>query len=194
LKELGVTDIAIGVETGSERMMALINKDETKEDMLHAARCLASTGIRPRYYFIVGFPTETHREMMATLDFADELCRIHGGNCNIPIYNFTPFPGTALFDTAVAEGLCIPKRMGEWEKFTVSNSGSTELQNLYHIAGFHFHQQPGSKTDLNFPGKRRLIIRPFEILCDLRWRLRFFQCFGLEKSCIEFILKHFRKH
>lgn len=193
LKELGMTDVAIGVETGSERMMAFIDKDETKDDVLHAARCLATTGIRPRYYFIVGFPTETSDEMMETLDFADELCSIHRGNCNIPIYNFTPFPGATLFDVAVAEGMRIPKRMEEWETFTVSNSGSAEMQNLYHIAGFHFHQQQGSKTDLNFPGKRRWIIRPFEMLCDLRWRLRFFLYFGLEKLCIEFILKHFRK-
>lgn len=193
LKDLGVTDISIGVETGSTRLMEFINKGETKEDIRHAARYLVKVGIRPRYYFIVGFPTETRAEMMETLAFADELYRLHNGNCHIPIYNFTPFPGVTLFDEAVKAGMKIPQRMRDWEEFTVSNSGTKELQNLYLIAGFHFHQQPGSKTDLNFPGARRWLIRPFERLCDLRWHYRFFKGFALEKFLMEFLLKHFRK-
>jgi len=198
LNALGVTDLAIGVETGSDRLMAFIEKDETKEDILHAARCLAAVGIRPLYSFIVGFPTETKDETIATLNFADELHGIHGGNCNISLYNFTPYPGATLFAEAVKQGMRIPEKMGEWETFTretviTNNSMSKEFRNLYHISGLHFHQQPGSKTDKNFPGKRRWLIKPFERLCDFRWRHRLFKWFSLEKFCIEFILKNLKK-
>lgn len=193
LKELGVTDISIGVETGDPRLMEFIQKGETLEDFRHAARCLAAVDIRPRYYFIVGFPTETRIEMERTLSFADELHHIHGGNCNIVIYNFTPFPGVTLFEEAVKQGMKVPRRMQDWAKFTINNSGTKEMQNLYLIGGFHFHQRPGSKTDLNFPGRRRWLIWPFERLCDLRWHHRFFKWFALEKFMIEFLLKHFRR-
>ena len=193
LSELGVTDIAMGVETGNERLMKFIKKDETKEDILHAAKCLSENSkIRPRYYFVIGFPTETLEERNETLAFADRLYEIHKGNCNIPIYNFTPFPGITLHAVSVALGMRVPQRMAEWANFTVSNSGTKEMQNLYHIAGFHFHQQPGSKTDINFPGMRRWLIKPFEKLCDLRWRMRYFKHFTFEKFMIEFLLKYFR--
>ncbi|MEI6288239.1 MAG: radical SAM protein [bacterium] len=193
LKDLGVTDIAIGVETGSARLMDFIDKAETKEEIVHAARCLSAVGIRPRYYFIIGFPTETAEERLETYDFADCLYKIHQADCNIVFYNFTPFPGIALYESAIKNGMEVPKSLGEWEQFTICNSGSKELQNVYYIAGFHFHQQPGSKTDLNFPGSRRLLIRPFERICDLRWRLRYFKNFAMEKAAIEFLLRHFRK-
>ncbi|MFA5062274.1 MAG: methyltransferase domain-containing protein [Patescibacteria group bacterium] len=193
LSELGVTDIAMGVETGSERLMKFINKAETKEDILHAAKCLSeNSNIRPRYYLIIGFPTETLAERNETFAFADQLYEIHKGNCNIPIYNFTPFPGITLHSVAVAHGMRVPERMSEWENFTVSNSGSNEMQSVYHIAGFHFHQKPGSKTDINFPGMRRWLVKPFEKLCDIRWRKRYFKYFGVEKFILEFLLKYCR--
>lgn len=193
LKRLGVTDVSIGVETGSARLMEYINKGETKEEIVMAAKHLSKAEIRPRYYFIVGFPTETRDEMHETLEFADELYRIHKANCNLVIYNFTPFPGISLYPEAVRLGMEIPKRLADWEKFTISNSGSAEHRNLFWIGGLHFHQQPGSKTDLNFPGWRRLLIWPFERLCDLRWRHRWFKGFALEKLAIELLLKYFRK-
>lgn len=193
LSRLGVTDVAIGVETGSERLMKLIEKGETKEDIVHSARCLSAVGIRPRYYLIVGFPTETREETIETYDFADQLYDIHKANCNIVFYNFTPFPGITLYELAVKEGLKVPQSMKEWESFTISNSGTVEMQNVYYVAGLHFHQQPGSKTDVNFPGLRRILIRPFEKLCDLRWKVRYFKLFGFEKMIIEFLLKYCRK-
>ncbi|MEK7165309.1 MAG: hypothetical protein AAB874_00695, partial [Patescibacteria group bacterium] len=153
----------------------------------------AKADIRPRYYFIVGFPTETREEMFETLKFADELYRIHQANCNIVIYNFTPFPGISLYSEAVKLGMKIPKRLMDWENFTISNSGATELRNLFWIGGLHFHQQRGSKTDLNFPGWRRIMVWPFERFCDLRWRRRWFKWFALEKLAIELLLKYFRK-
>lgn len=193
LKDLGVTDLAIGIETGSERLMKLICKEETISEIVHAAKCLADVSIRPRYYFIIGFPTETHDERNETFDFADLLYKIHQGNCNIVFYNFTPFPGIALYDLSVSNGMKVPQNMRDWEEHTVCNSGTKEMQNIYHIAGFHFHQQPGSKTDMNFPGARRLIIKPFEKLCDLRWHFRYFMHFDFEKFCIEKILKYLRR-
>jgi len=193
LQDLGVTDIAIGVETGSDRLMRFIDKAEKKEDIINAARCLAMVGIRPRYYLIIGFPTETIDERNETFDFADELYGIHDGNCNIVFYNFTPFPGIKLYDAAVGEGMRVPQRMCDWERFTISNSGTSEMQNVYHIAGLHFHQQPGSKTDMNFPGLRRLFIKPFEKICDLRWKYRYFKYFSLEKCLLELTLKYLKR-
>ena len=46
------------------------------------------------------------------------------------------------------------------------------------------------KTDKNFPGVRRLLILPFELLCVLRWKLRFFWGFGLERRMIQYLLSH----
>jgi len=195
LKELGVTDISIGIESGNERILKLINKGETLEELEHAAICISNTGIRPQYYFIVGFPTETKEERNQTFDFADRLYNIHKGNVIMSFYNFTPFEGVGLYDLAKEMGMKVPDTMEEWEQFTVSNSGTHEEKNIYHIAGIHFHQQPGAITDLNFPGKRRLLIKLFELLCSLRWKYRFFKLFAVEKFLIEFVIKNLKvKH
>jgi radical SAM superfamily enzyme YgiQ (UPF0313 family) len=49
---------------------------------------------------------------------------------------------------------------------------------IYPIAGIHHNKY--HKTTQNFPGWKRFLIKPFEILCDVRYYFRFFKYAGAE--------------
>jgi radical SAM superfamily enzyme YgiQ (UPF0313 family) len=65
--------IALGIESGSERVLSMIKKNIDKETVKAKAGILRKAGFRPVGYFILGFPTETKEEMYKTLQFAKEL-------------------------------------------------------------------------------------------------------------------------
>jgi radical SAM superfamily enzyme YgiQ (UPF0313 family) len=139
------------------------------------------------YYWITGFPTETPAEINETLDQADGLYRIHRGKLTQNFYAYTALPGSPLFDMVDASKL--PQSMEAWSTYSLNQTQDERASNLYHIGGLYFHRGRGDKTDRNFPGWRRLLIAPFELLAVIRWRKRLFTRFGPEKWAIERLLK-----
>lgn len=187
MAEMGIQHISVGMETASDRMLKLTQKDITKDDQVMCAENLARYGIWPLYYWITGFPTETPEEINETLDQADLLYRIHHGRLTQNFYAYTALPGSPLFDLVDSETL--PQTMAAWSNYSLNQTLDVRASNLYHIGGLHFHRGKGDKTDRNFPGWRRLLIWPLEFLASLRWRRRLFTHFRLEKFFIEQLLK-----
>ena len=188
MAEMGIKHISIGMETGSERMLELTEKDITKEQQIECAEALANHGIWPLYYWITGFPTETTAEVNETLDQAELVHEIHkkaGGNCTQNFYAYTALPGSPLYD--LVDKSKLPTTMEEWSDYSLHQTYDKRASNLYHIGGLRFHSGKGDKTDRNFPGVKRLLILPFEALALLRWKLRFFDFF-FEKKIIERLL------
>lgn len=116
------TDILhIGAETGSDRLLEMVRKNCTVEDILDCNRKLAKhPQIRSFYNFILGLPTETLDDLKATcklmLRLIDENPR-----CIISTPNlFRPLPGTELFDK-VRSGWDFqpPKTLQEWANVEV---------------------------------------------------------------------------
>ena len=98
LEKNGLCEVQPGIESGSDRILEMIKKGETVEDMLEANRALAKTNILPLYNFMVGFPTETHEELMQTVDLALRLLDENPKAQISGFYIFVPYPGTELFD------------------------------------------------------------------------------------------------
>ncbi len=69
----GAMSMALGVETGSERVLDLINKGVKLRDVKAAIRHLSAAGIAVEAMCFFGFPTETYPEALATLQFIEEL-------------------------------------------------------------------------------------------------------------------------
>lgn len=187
MADMGIRHISVGMETASERMLKLTEKDITKQDQLTCAEALAKHGIWPLYYWITGFPTETLEEINETLDQADRLWRIHGGHLTQNFYAYTSLPGSPLYE--LVDKSKLPKTMAEWAGYSLNQTTDERASNLYHIGGLHFHRGPGDKTDRNFPGWRRLLIWPFEALASIRWRRRLFTNFGIERRFIDGLLR-----
>ena len=187
MASMGIKNISVGMETGNERLLELTQKDITRDDQIGCAEALAKYGIHPLYYWIVGFPTETKAEIDETLDQADRMQSIHKGKVTQNFYAYTALPGTPLFE--LVDQSKLPQTMEGWSEYSLHQTTNKLASNLYHIGGLHFHKGDGDKTDRNFPGWRRAFIAPFEWLISLRWRLRWFSGFGVEKRAIEKLLE-----
>jgi len=187
MSEMGIKHISVGMETASERMLKLTEKDILPWHQVRCAEALSKHGIWPLYYWITGFPTETPQEINETLDQADKLNTIHKDHLTQNFYAYTALPGSPMFDLVDKNKL--PQNMEGWANYSLNQTEDERASNLYHIGGIHFHRGKGDKTDRNFPGWRRLLIYPFEVLASIRWKRRWFTRFGLEKWFIEALLK-----
>ena len=112
--ESGCHSLEIGIESGNERVIKLVNKAETLDEMRLANKKLAKYDIKVKYTLIVGFPGETEDEIADTVNFAMELER-DNPNCYTLIFPFMPIVGTPFFQDAVKMGFKEPKSLEEWE-------------------------------------------------------------------------------
>ncbi|MCL4517078.1 MAG: B12-binding domain-containing radical SAM protein [Firmicutes bacterium] len=99
----GCNSIKIGVETGSERILRETSKGVSLDDIRRAARLLNRQGVFWSAYFMIGLPTETEEDILATHRFMKELNPYY---CGLGVYN--PFPNTPLFAQGVEMGLLQP--------------------------------------------------------------------------------------
>ncbi|MBI4698241.1 MAG: cobalamin B12-binding domain-containing protein [Nitrospirae bacterium] len=74
VREAGCKCIALGVETGSERILKdVIKKGETKEDIKKAVGLIKKAGMKVRCFFLIGHYTETPETIKETIGFALDL-------------------------------------------------------------------------------------------------------------------------
>lgn len=73
MKESGMKNIHMGIETGSERMQKLTNKNLDLTRVKSVVKFLLSQGIHIFLFFIYGFPEETEEDLNQTLELTFEL-------------------------------------------------------------------------------------------------------------------------
>jgi len=116
----GVKRFTVGIESGSQRVLDLIKKDVTVEEVVEANRKLAPYDIVPLYLFMMGLPTETPDELRQSIALADRL--IADNPKAAKTFNiYTPHPGTELYDLAVSMGMRVPDRLEDWATFNFRN-------------------------------------------------------------------------
>jgi radical SAM superfamily enzyme YgiQ (UPF0313 family) len=91
--------INFGLETASERLMVILNKKETVQQNIEAVKLSKKYGFGVSGTFILGLPTETRQERWQAYRLAKELDLDY-----VRFNNATPYPGTALYEIAKAEG------------------------------------------------------------------------------------------
>ena len=122
LERTGVSHLHIGAESGSQRMLDLMKKDITVEQTTQLNKRLKDfPGITPTYNFFSGIPTETDADIRSSTELIRKMIN-DNPNCLITAYNqFTPYPGTVLFDLALRHGLKSPERLEDWIDFDQSD-------------------------------------------------------------------------
>lgn len=117
LYKSGFKTLAFGVESGSERILELMRKDITVEQVFETIKRLKKAGINSKYYFMAGFPTETIDDLYKTTDLILKMKQADP-QIRIPEWRaFTPYPGTDLYESALQEGWQSPKSLEEWADF-----------------------------------------------------------------------------
>ncbi|HEY1946561.1 MAG TPA: radical SAM protein [Bryobacteraceae bacterium] len=117
LRRAGLSQVAQGVDSGSPKVMHLMNKDFQKIETVYAAASkLTQAGIRPSFNMIFGFPGEGEVERRESIQLIMDICRKYPGAefwTNI----FTPYPGAPVLDRAFELGIDVPKTLEGWVEF-----------------------------------------------------------------------------
>jgi radical SAM superfamily enzyme YgiQ (UPF0313 family) len=116
----GVVRLRMGAESGSNRVLALLEKRITTDDIRMARdRCLRH-GITPAMSFMIELPYETPDETDATWRLAEECGR--AGAVVIGPQRYRPYPGSLEFDAMVRQGLAVPTSLEGWASSTLYNT------------------------------------------------------------------------
>jgi len=161
--------ISYGIESGSERMLKVINKMETKDKIREGFKLTKEAGIKTRGYLMLGLYDETLEEMQQTIDFAIELDPDTAG-----FTIWCPFPGTTDYRRVVEDG----SYSGEpyWENrnipdlnflenaiYTPNNVTNEQIMKMHKKAIRSFYLRPGYiwrqlKGVRNFEDMKRLYL------------------------------------
>lgn len=93
MRKAGCIQISYGVESGSEKIRRILNKDIKTEDIRKAFNLTTKYGILPRAYFIYGSPGENKKTIQETIDLIKEIKPL-----SIIFYILDIFPGTAIYE------------------------------------------------------------------------------------------------
>jgi len=110
MKKAGCQRVKLGFESGSDRILKEIEKDETKDDMRKGAQMLKDAGVPFTAYFMTGFPGETDDDLRQTIEFAKEI--------KADFYSLSvlaPYFGTKLYYNLIDQGYPLDK--APWEYF-----------------------------------------------------------------------------
>ena len=110
MAQAGCTRVKLGFESGSNRILKEIQKDETKEDMRRGANMLKNAGVPFTAYFMTGFPNETDTDLRETIEFAKE---IQADYYSLSV--LAPYYGTKIYNDLLERGYELNKK--PWEYF-----------------------------------------------------------------------------
>lgn len=130
VKRSGGFHFGIGAESGSERVLQKLVKGIKKEQVLKAAQLSRKCEFNIGFSFMTGLPDETDADRKATVKFCAELFRENRDNYIIGPQVYRPYPGSPLYDEAMALGLKVPSSLEEWGKVYNDIEGYYELEKL----------------------------------------------------------------
>ena len=122
MKKAGCEYISFGIETGTQRLLDLIRKSVKLERITEAVEMAHKAGIKTRGSFMLGLPTETTEDSLATINYALKL------PLDIAKFNLAvPYPGTELLEIAIREGLQVTN---DWSQLNTA-AGLSDSQAFY---------------------------------------------------------------
>ncbi|MEM3101551.1 MAG: radical SAM protein [Candidatus Nitrosotenuis sp.] len=188
----------IGAESGSQRILNVIDKRIKVEEIYSAANVLNKRGIRGTFSWIIGFPQETREDVMATIKAVKKVSEIMPSAVQ-RLKIFSPYPGSKLYEETVKRGYKPPQTLEEWGRFTREYCALPYIKNpwwykcISYVTFFKFY---GSKEIIGSIGSSKPVYRPiiafFKFFSAIRWRLGFFH-FPIEFIILEFIRRLFSR-
>ncbi len=116
-----VKRLMIGAESGCQRILDLVKKNLTVDEIVEGNQRLAPYPIMPLYLFMMGLPTETPEDFTKSVDLALRLID-ENPRATKTFTMYTPYPGTELYALTREHGLAEPGDMEGWAGFNYNRS------------------------------------------------------------------------
>ena len=100
MKKAGFRMLLFGVESGSQATLDRLNKGTTVEGILNECRVPREEGLEPHITIMVGYPWETRKDALNTLNIAKVLME-KGWAVTLQSTVVIPYPGTKLYAEAL---------------------------------------------------------------------------------------------
>lgn len=115
MKRAGLRIMALGIESGSQRILDIMDKRITVDQIRDGVDRLARYGIFASGNVMFGQISETREDAEESIALTRELCALHE-HIQMSSTIATPFPGSGLYDYALEQGL-IRSHREFYEKF-----------------------------------------------------------------------------
>jgi len=142
MKDTGLYLISLGIESGSDRILALMKKNMTVDKIKRCVNLIRKHGIDMAGFFILGFPGETVGDIKRTIRFSREIGLIRAN-----YFTYLPFPGTESFGALKKEGKLDKINLKQFyfmnATFTPQGISRETLKSLQRAAFLKFFLRPG---------------------------------------------------
>lgn len=175
LGESGVTHMGFGTESGSQAVLAMMNKKHQRiDEMYETARKSELAGIRVTFNLIMGYPGETEVDRLETFRIMGDIARKYS-NVSFSPNIFTPYPGIPIWPELRLKGVHEPQSLEDWANVDLGSNHlpwlrGEELRRLKRMLEYFLLNNQIRRTAAKVPwardGVRRALGAP------LRWRLR----------------------
>lgn len=125
----GLREVALGIESGSRRMLELIDKRIDPAMTRDVVRRLTARGINVKGYFILGFPTETTTEVDTTTRLVRELWDMTDpmpGRFRASVFEYRPYPGTPDWRRLITTGRYTTQQLLNYTAVDLTEAGVDE--------------------------------------------------------------------
>jgi len=140
MKQAGLTQLDLGIETGSPKSLIRLKKGITVERIKEQV-AIAKRHVKVFGFFMIGIPGEEELDVQQTFDMAKAL-ELDRWTWSI----YSPLPGSALYEDLIAEGKIKPYRLDfNQVHFTEAYEGICDipparLKELYKDINDHFYR------------------------------------------------------
>jgi len=146
LKEVGLRNVGFGIESGNDRVLKLIKKGITKDQVRKAIRIAKDIGLETWGFFIFGLPGDTEESIRDTVDFAIELDPKYA-----KFVFLKPFPGSEVYYQLDERGLIDNRDYSEYGPY---------MPPVHHLEGVSQERMMA----LQQQALRRFYLRPRKVL------------------------------
>jgi radical SAM superfamily enzyme YgiQ (UPF0313 family) len=158
LVENGLREVALGIESGSERVLNAIDKRITPDMARDVVQRLTERGINVKGYFIVGFPNETAAEINETVELVRNLWSISDhtpGTFRASVFEYRPYPGTPVWQRLMATGKYTTAELLNYSAVDLTGDGVDEAMRERDEFNFSVNVQ---LADASIPFIRRSLV------------------------------------
>jgi anaerobic magnesium-protoporphyrin IX monomethyl ester cyclase len=92
MRASGCVEVGVGIESGSQRILNIVNKGETVKKNMEAIKLCHSAGIRVKGFFIIGLPGENRESISQTVEFLEE-----ADLDDLDVTVYAPYPGSLIY-------------------------------------------------------------------------------------------------
>jgi radical SAM superfamily enzyme YgiQ (UPF0313 family) len=109
----GCSQIIVGAESGDPEVLDVVGKRAKVEDTFRLVALLKRHGIVPYLSTMVCLPMNPARDLDLTIDMLAR-AKLMDPRLQASIWNYTPYPGTELYERAKQKGFIPPQRLEDW--------------------------------------------------------------------------------